>query len=111
MDKEQLAIARLQDAARLSEHRYKKPLMVTYSGGKDSQVLVALAERAGISRSSLWKVESGSPAVAIGIYAAVLHALGGMDKDMLLVAKDDEMGRQMQDLNLLTKKRATRRKK
>lgn len=31
MDKEQLAIARLQDAARLSEHRYKKPLMVTYS--------------------------------------------------------------------------------
>lgn len=48
MDKEKLAIARLQDAARLSEHRYKKPLMVTYSGGKDSQVLVALAERAGI---------------------------------------------------------------
>lgn len=49
MDKEQLAISRLQDAARLSEHRYKKPLMVTYSGGKDSQVLVALAERAGIN--------------------------------------------------------------
>ena len=49
MDKEQLAIARLQDAARLSEHRYKQPLMVTYSGGKDSQVLVALAERAGIN--------------------------------------------------------------
>lgn len=49
MDKEQLAIARLQDAARLSEHRYKKPLMVTYSGGKDSQVLVALAERAEIN--------------------------------------------------------------
>jgi hypothetical protein len=49
MDKEQLAIARLQDAARLSEHRYEKPLMVTYSGGKDSQVLVTLAERAGIN--------------------------------------------------------------
>ena len=49
MDKEQLAIARLQDAARLSEHRYKRPLMVTYSGGKDSQVLVALAEHAGIN--------------------------------------------------------------
>lgn len=49
MDKEQMAITRLQDAAKLSEHRYKKPLMVTYSGGKDSQVLVALAERAGIN--------------------------------------------------------------
>lgn len=69
-----------------------------------------VAERAGISRASLWKVESGSSAVAIGIYAAVLHALGDMDKDMLLVAKDDEMGRQMQDLNLMTRKRATRRK-
>ncbi len=69
-----------------------------------------VAERAGISRASLWKVESGSPAVAIGIYAAVLHALGDMDKDMLLVAKDDEMGRQMQDLSLMTRKRATRRK-
>lgn len=66
--------------------------------------------RAGISRASLWKVESGNPAVAIGIYAAVLHALGNMDKDFLLVAKDDERGRQMQDLGLLTKKRASRRK-
>ena len=48
MDKEQLAIMRLQDAAKLSEHRFKMPLRVTYSGGKDSQVLLALAERAGI---------------------------------------------------------------
>ena len=70
-----------------------------------------VAERAGISRTSLWKVESGSPAVAIGIHAAVLHALGGMDTDLLLIAKDDELGRQMQDLNLLTGKRASRRKK
>ena len=69
-----------------------------------------VAERAGISRTSLWKVESGSPAVAIGIYAAVLHALGGMDTDLLLIAKDDELGRQMQDLNLLTGKRASRKK-
>ncbi len=70
-----------------------------------------VAERAGISRASLWKVESGNPAVALGIYAAVLHALGGLDKDLLLVAQDDELGRQMQDLDLITRKRATRRKK
>lgn len=69
-----------------------------------------VAERAGISRASLWKVESGNPAVAIGIYAAVLHALNHMDKDLLLIARDDEMGRKMQDLNLLVRKRATRRK-
>lgn len=69
-----------------------------------------VAERAGISRSSLWKVESGNPAVAMGIYAAVLHALNNMDRDLLLVGRDDEMGRKMQDLNLLTRKRASRRK-
>lgn len=69
-----------------------------------------VAERAGISRSSLWKVESGNPAVAMGIYAAVLHALNNMDKDLLLVAKDDEFGRELQDLNLLSRKRASRKR-
>lgn len=69
-----------------------------------------VAERAGISRASLWKVESGNPACAMGIYAAVLHALNNMDRDLLLVAKDDEMGRKLQDMNLLTRKRATGRK-
>lgn len=70
-----------------------------------------VAERAGISRASLWKVESGNPAVAMGIYAAVLHALNYMDKDLLLVAKDDELGRHLQDMNMLTRKRASRRKR
>ena len=69
-----------------------------------------VAERAGISRSTLWKVESGNPAVAMGIYASVLHALNNMDKDLLQIAKDDELGRQLQDLELMTRKRATRRK-
>ena len=54
-------------------------------------------------------VAKGDPSVAMGIYAAVLHALNNLDKDLLLVARDDEMGRQLQDLNLITKKRAPRR--
>lgn len=70
-----------------------------------------VAERAGVSRSSLWKVEKGDPSVAMGIYAAILHALNNLDKDLLLIAKDDEMGKQLQDLNLITKNRATRRNK
>lgn len=65
-----------------------------------------VAERAGISRATLWNVEKGSPSVAIGIYAAVLHALNNLDTDLLLVAKDDEFGRKMQDLNIQVKKRA-----
>lgn len=68
-----------------------------------------VAERAGVSRASLWKVEKGDPSVAMGIYAAILHALNNLDSDLLLIAKDDEMGRQMQDLNLIAKKRVPRR--
>ena len=52
--------------------------------------------------------EKGNPSVAIGIYAAVLHALNNMDKDLLLVAKDDELGRKLQDLELTTRRRAPR---
>ena len=68
--------------------------------------LELVAERAGISRATLWKVEKGDPSVAIGIYASVLHALNDMDKDLLLVAKDDPLGRTLQDLNLPIRKRA-----
>lgn len=69
-----------------------------------------VAERAGISRATLWAVEKGSPTVAIGNYAAVLHALGGMDKDLTMVAKDDEFGRKLQDLNLPSRLRVKRSK-
>jgi len=62
------------------------------------------AERAGISRSTLWNVEKGNSSVSIGVYAAVLHAINGMDKDLLLIAKDDELGRKLQDIELLKKR-------
>lgn len=65
-----------------------------------------VAERAGISRSTLCAVEKGAPSVAMGIYAAVLHALNAMDTDLLLIAKDDELGRKLQDMNLKVRKRA-----
>lgn len=39
-----------------------------------------VAERAGISRATLVSIEKGLPSVAIGCYAAVLHALGYMDR-------------------------------
>lgn len=48
MDKEQTAIERLRMASEMSLKHYKTPLVVTTSGGKDSAVCVALAERAGI---------------------------------------------------------------
>ena len=68
------------------------------------------AERAGISRATLCAVEKGSPSVAIGIYAAVLHALNNMDRDLLLIAKDDELGRKLQDLELSVGRRVVRKR-
>lgn len=70
-----------------------------------------VAERANVSRATVTAVEKGCPSVAIGCYAAVLHALNGMDQDLLLIAKDDEFGRKLQDLGLPQRRRAPRRKK
>ena len=67
-----------------------------------------VCERASISRATLWQVEKGSPNVAIGIYAAVLHALDGVDKELLKVMREDELGKTIQDLNLTTPKRGKR---
>lgn len=64
-----------------------------------------VAERAGISRATLVQVEKGAPSVAIGFYASVLLALS-LQNDLLLVAKDDILGRKLQDLQILTRKRA-----
>nr|DAN06971.1 MAG TPA: phosphoadenosine-phosphosulfate reductase [Caudoviricetes sp.] len=48
MDLEQTAIERLRFAAEMSLRAYKQPLVITYSGGKDSDVLLHLAGKAGI---------------------------------------------------------------
>ena len=43
-----MAIKRLQEASMLSLHYYEQPLVMTYSGGKDSDVLIQLAINSGI---------------------------------------------------------------
>lgn len=67
-----------------------------------------VAERSGITRKTLQRVEQGDPAVAIGIYARVLQALG-LVEDLAAIARDDELGRRLQDLQLPIRKRAPRR--
>lgn len=67
-----------------------------------------VAQRAGISRSTLLRVERGDPAVALGIYARVLEALG-LDADLDHLAADDELGRKLQDAGLPKRVRAPRR--
>lgn len=47
-DKEQKAIQRIKMASEMSLHHYGKPLVCTYSGGKDSDVMLELFRRSGI---------------------------------------------------------------
>ena len=68
------------------------------------------AERAGISRPTLTMIEKGAPSVALGSYVQVLVSLG-MEKDLLQVAADDELGRKLQDLNLPVRRRAPKKGK
>ena len=58
-----------------------------------------IAERALCSVPSLTSVEQGKPTVSIGIYLRVLYALG-LHKDILHIAAEDPLGRNLQDLNL-----------
>lgn len=48
MDNERKAIKRLQLASEMSLQHYRKPLVCTYSGGKDSDVMLELFKRSGI---------------------------------------------------------------
>jgi transcriptional regulator with XRE-family HTH domain len=66
-----------------------------------------VAERSGITRRTLQRVEQGDPAVALGIYARVLQALG-LVEDLAALARDDALGRRLQDLDLPIRKRAPR---
>lgn len=61
---------------------------------------IQVAERANISRSTLYLIESGNPSVAMGAYFNVLRVLGLQD-DFLKLAADDTLGRKLQDIELL----------
>ena len=60
---------------------------------------VLFAERVGVSRDTLHRLEKGDPTIALGTYLRALRVLG-LEKDIEAVARDDELGRKLQDLNL-----------
>lgn len=58
-----------------------------------------VAQRAGISRTTLYKVEAGDPGATLGSYVRVLAVLG-LEGDFNHLGADDRVGRKLQDLEL-----------
>ena len=53
-------------------------------------------QRAGISRMTLFRAEGGSPAIALGTLLRILAVLG-LEGDLNALARDDKVGRLLQD--------------
>ena len=70
--------------------------------------LTQVAERATCSPLTVSRIEKGIPTVAIGIYLRVRYALQ-LDDDILLLAKEDKLGRQIQDMELSTRHHASKK--
>ena len=70
--------------------------------------IAQVAERATCSPLTVSRIEKGTPTVAIGIYLRVLYALQ-LDDDILLLAKEDAMGKALQDLSLKKRERASKK--
>src|SRR5260370_13779160 len=66
-----------------------------------------VAQRAGITRKTLYRVERGDPAVALGIYGRVLQTLR-LENDLASIALDDALGRKLRDASLEPQRRAPR---
>lgn len=63
-----------------------------------------ISERTGLSRLTIRKIERGDPKVSLGHYVAVLGVLG-LVEDLANVANDDELGRKLQDIKLMSKQK------
>ena len=98
-------------------HQVAKKIRTEDAGGGRADKLARLrrnlsvaqvAERATCSPLTVSRIEKGAPTVSIGIYLRVLYALQ-LDDDILWLAKEDKLGKALQDLSLKTRERASKK--
>ena len=70
--------------------------------------LTELAARVGVSRGTLSRLERGDLSTGLGVLANVLSVLG-LEGDLDQLARDDELGRRMQDARLRRPRRPAAR--
>jgi transcriptional regulator with XRE-family HTH domain len=67
-----------------------------------------VAERAGISRTTLWNIEKGNSVTSIYNLLKVLSVYG-LENDLIRLAEDDNLGRKIQDAKLSVKNRVRKK--
>jgi hypothetical protein len=71
-----------------------------------------MAERAGLSKATIAKVEKGDPTASIGAYSTVLFVLGLTDRlNDLADSSHDLIGRHLEDEKLPQRVRLPQKKK
>ena len=68
-----------------------------------------VAERAGVARTTLVRLEHGDDGISLASLLKILFVLG-LEADLEAVSRDDAMGRRLQDLGLLERKRSSRKR-
>lgn len=63
-----------------------------------------MAERMGVARPTLDRLEKGDLAVGFGVLVRALGVLG-LEEDLATIAADDELGRRLADASTKTRRR------
>ena len=92
------------ESKRKNDNLVKMGEQIKYARLRRRMSVTVVAEKAGVTRASVYSVEAGDPKTSIGIYHNVLTALD-MPEEFLRICKDDTVGRELEDSELRIRRR------